>query len=358
MKTQKTSTVENTDSTVVKPNPAEAEKKTAKEASSPLWKHVLVGGVPGILIGTLTGARIPSIIDPDGGTNIDPDGGSDNPNPASHDEYEIHEAHSVNDDMSFSEAFAAARNEVGPGGGFVWHGHVYGTYRGDDPEWIEMTPEERAEHSREVLSHVHAGPYTPAHNEPVIEPIEPGEPEPGEPKPDEPEPGEPEPGEPEPGEPEPSEPDPGEPDPGEPEPGEPEPGEPEPDEPEPGEPEPGEPEPDEPELEPEPGEVDVHIVGVGQVQTDDGETIDVAVGQVDGDNAVFADTDGDGEVDTVMIDTDGDGFHDVYIDTEGSGMMMDDLAEQAEENNIDTPDDHLYDDMPDYTNDADVSSLM
>lgn len=49
----------------------------------------------------------------------------------------------VNDDMSFSEAFATARAEVGAGGVFEWHGQVYGTYTAE--EWNAMTLAERAE---------------------------------------------------------------------------------------------------------------------------------------------------------------------------------------------------------------------
>lgn len=43
----------------------------------------------------------------------------------------------VSDSMSFSEAFAAARAEVGPGGCFTWHGQVYGTYY--ENEWNAMS---------------------------------------------------------------------------------------------------------------------------------------------------------------------------------------------------------------------------
>jgi hypothetical protein len=43
--------------------------------------------------------------------------------------------------MSFNEAFAAARSEVGAGGVFEWRGQVYGTYYGD--EWNAMTDEEK-----------------------------------------------------------------------------------------------------------------------------------------------------------------------------------------------------------------------
>ena len=50
-------------------------------------------------------------------------------------------AHKVSDCMSFNEAFAAARQEVGPGGVFKWHGNVYGTYYAD--EWKEFSDEFR-----------------------------------------------------------------------------------------------------------------------------------------------------------------------------------------------------------------------
>jgi hypothetical protein len=41
--------------------------------------------------------------------------------------------------MSFSEAFAAARHEVGAGGVFEWHGNVYGTYYAN--EWQGFSDE-------------------------------------------------------------------------------------------------------------------------------------------------------------------------------------------------------------------------
>lgn len=49
----------------------------------------------------------------------------------------VHQSFAVNDDMTFAEAFAAARQDVGPGGVFVWHGGVYGTYTAD--EWNSMS---------------------------------------------------------------------------------------------------------------------------------------------------------------------------------------------------------------------------
>lgn len=54
-------------------------------------------------------------------------------------------ATSVNDDMTFSEAFAAARAEVGPGGAFEWRGNVYATFYAE--EWNSMTLEEKMEYN-------------------------------------------------------------------------------------------------------------------------------------------------------------------------------------------------------------------
>ena len=49
----------------------------------------------------------------------------------------------VTDDMSFNQAFAAARTEVGAGGAFEWRGNVYGTYYAE--EWNNMSVAEKAE---------------------------------------------------------------------------------------------------------------------------------------------------------------------------------------------------------------------
>ena len=72
--------------------------------------------------------------------------------------------------MSFGEAFAAARQEVGPGGVFEWHGGVYGTYYAD--EWDKMTPEEQAEFGR----HINYGGGGHQQEEPVAT-VDPQEPE-------------------------------------------------------------------------------------------------------------------------------------------------------------------------------------
>jgi hypothetical protein len=66
----------------------------------------------------------------------------------------------VDNSMSFSEAFATAREEVGPGGAFVWHGNVYATYT--ENEWNSMSPSERHEFTHMSLSALNSdNSYTP-----------------------------------------------------------------------------------------------------------------------------------------------------------------------------------------------------
>lgn len=49
----------------------------------------------------------------------------------------------VDDSLTFSQAFAEARHQVGAGGVFEWHGKVYGTYY--KTEWDNMSVSEHAE---------------------------------------------------------------------------------------------------------------------------------------------------------------------------------------------------------------------
>lgn len=50
-------------------------------------------------------------------------------------------AENVAEDMSFNDAFAIARHEVGPGGVFEWHGKLYNTYY--ENEWNSMDSSEK-----------------------------------------------------------------------------------------------------------------------------------------------------------------------------------------------------------------------
>lgn len=340
MKTQKNYNEVNDETRVKSAFNVESSKKGRKTKG--LWHNVLVGGVPGILIGAggiiLSGSAF-------AGTEHEPETGE------FMDKSNVLEAHSVNDDMSFKEAFDAARAEVGPGGAFVWHGNIYETYRADDPEWMEMSQEDRAAHSQQVLSQIHAEPYTPTENEPDIE-LAPEEEEYAEEPVDES--AEPIPGE------EGSEEEPAEEAEGETE-GETE----EESVEETGEETSEEPaeelagEPAETVSEEEVGEIDVHIIGVDHVGVDNGSSLEVGFGEIDGAKAIFADTTGDGEVDTVLVDTNGDGAisEDEIYDAGGLNLSVQDMSAAADENNTPATDDNLDTDMPDYTNDADVSDV-
>ena len=109
---------------------------------SKLWTWVTVSGATGLLLGGTGAMYAPEAI------NKIKSGGADanlNPNENvgdSHFDTDLPVA-DVSDDMSFSEAFAAARAEVGPGGVFYWHGGIYGTYYKD--EWDAMSDSEKAE---------------------------------------------------------------------------------------------------------------------------------------------------------------------------------------------------------------------
>lgn len=64
----------------------------------------------------------------------------------------------VSDNLSFGEAFAQARAEVGPGGVFHWHGNAYGTYYAD--EWNAMSDAEKAEYYETVRPAITSQEYS------------------------------------------------------------------------------------------------------------------------------------------------------------------------------------------------------
>lgn len=54
---------------------------------------------------------------------------------------DVNIAHNVTNDMTFAEAFAAARTEAGAGAVFTWRGNVYSTYT--EAEWMAMSADEQ-----------------------------------------------------------------------------------------------------------------------------------------------------------------------------------------------------------------------
>lgn len=101
------------------------------------WKPVTIGGITGILMGagTYHVANIQTSAE-------------ENLQPASLKTADSH------DEMTFSEAFAAARHQVGAGGLFTWHGGIYNTYTAD--EWNAMNPSQKELFAQQVKPEVEA----------------------------------------------------------------------------------------------------------------------------------------------------------------------------------------------------------
>lgn len=92
------------------------------------WKRVTIGGVSGVLLGAAGAFAANQVMSGDGAESEDIDMA------ALTGEHKM--ATTVTDDMTFEQAFDAARAEVGPGGMFTWNGHVYGTFTVE--EWNAM----------------------------------------------------------------------------------------------------------------------------------------------------------------------------------------------------------------------------
>lgn len=242
------------------------------------WKSVIIGGVPGVILGTAGTAIAQEVIDVN--HQDEPIETDDNTNVAQVGPQEIgvEMAESVNDDMSFGEAFAAAREEVGPGGVFEWHGNLYNTYTA--AEWEAMSDEGRQEFANSVYSVQSNDADGDDEQESAT----------------------------------------------------------------------GETATEETGDE----EVGVQIHEVGTVTTEEGEILNVAIASVDGHDAALVDTDNDGYVDGVLVDANDDGVieNNEVIETPDSDINMSELSLIAE-----SPEDTIYDGTPDYTNDADTSSL-
>lgn len=110
------------------------------EKKGSVLKKMGVGAGAGLLIGGVTTVLM--------GMKADDHKEDNHKDELTHPEWvddKIPVATTVNDDMSFGQAFAAAREEVGPGGCFEWRGQLYGTYTAD--EWNHMSDAEKAEYA-------------------------------------------------------------------------------------------------------------------------------------------------------------------------------------------------------------------
>lgn len=101
---------------------------------------VLLGGAVGLV---LAGHKGP----PEKPGGETPTGGAQSSSPATL-PTDVDVAGKVTDGMSFEQAFGAARDEVGVGGVFSWHGHWYNTFEKD--EWAGLSLEQRQEYTEMI----------------------------------------------------------------------------------------------------------------------------------------------------------------------------------------------------------------
>jgi len=138
---------------------------TESEKESSSWKQISLGGVSGVLLGAglmYAGNAFANNSEDEVQNEDKTEGKAEEA--ATETTAQVAE---VNDNMSFSEAFAAARAQVGAGGVFEWHGGVYGTYYAN--EWNAMTAEQKEAFAESVpvttaVSHV----QTPTDAQPQV----------------------------------------------------------------------------------------------------------------------------------------------------------------------------------------------
>lgn len=135
------------ETTILEKRPT-ANGQPEKKNEGVAWKQVTLGGVSGILMGAgllyagqVSAQELAKEETPEDVTAPDP-------NKTSHTLENGLKVAEVSDDLSFGEAFAQARAEVGPGGVFHWHGGIYNTYTAD--EWSNMTVEQKHDFAQQV----------------------------------------------------------------------------------------------------------------------------------------------------------------------------------------------------------------
>lgn len=258
-------------------NEVSAESAETTEPKRTSWKQVVISGFSGIALGAagalFSGYKIQEP-EPEPEPTPGPNPDESILTPGVESSSGISVATGVNDDMSFSDAFAAARHEVGANGAFVWHGQVYSTCYAE--EWNALSPEDQSAFSQNALAVANAQPA------PYVQPTD-------------------------------------------------------------------------------DNGVEVHVLGVEEnVVTDDGYVINVGIAEVEGHDALFIDGNDDGTFDILAVDVNDD--NDIDLSNELFNVNDPDMNVESFNNELATQPDptveDIYVQMPDYTNDADVSSLV
>lgn len=199
---------------------------------------------------------------------------------------------SVSDDMSFSQAFAAARSQVGAGGAFEWRGNVYGTYYQN--EWNHMSAQEQQQFSMAAV-HENSGMASDP-SQTYYAHTDSGDVKPGElPTSYE-------------------------------------------------------------RVDDDPVENEIRVLGVETMENENGEQMNVAAFEIQGEHVIMVDLDDDSVMDVAIGDFNHDGEINMssedMMDISGQNITLDEIeAMQRAQDGAEL----ASLDMPDYTNDADIS---
>lgn len=308
--------MDNNESTIFDAAKQQPKNNQQKQASGRGWQQVTIGGATGILMGAagMYAARAwageqtadEGIATAEAATATTQSHTAPNG---------LHVAE-VDQNLSFGEAFEAARAEVGPGGVFHWHGGIYNTYTAQ--EWSSMSSDEHQQFAQQVKPEVrpgeeHTGQSNAAHHDTAQQTShddshrndEQGKPEP---------------------------------------------------------------QPVKPEGHNEP---EVHFLGVEQVQTESGQTMNVGHMTIGQQEVALVDMDDNQVFDVAISDRNANGQIDdnEVLDISDRQLTVTDFAiasaqqpgngpaPQPDVANNETPQDHLADGMPDYMDDADVQTI-
>ena len=118
----------------------------ADQQSNKTWKRAMIGGVAAIAVGA-TAAGVNALMH-----SSTPSHSHQGDSPNHNQEADHHSSHenatshhqtssAPYDHLSFAEAFDAARELVGLGGVFTWHGQLYNTYT--EAEWNALSDSEK-----------------------------------------------------------------------------------------------------------------------------------------------------------------------------------------------------------------------
>lgn len=163
------------ETTILEKRPNTSGQQPEKKNEGSAWKHVTLGGVSGILMGAgllyagqATAKELESTEQPKEET---PEVQAPEASETSHTLENGLKVAEVSDDLSFGDAFAKARAEVGPGGVFHWHGGIYNTYTAD--EWSNMTVEQKHDFAQQVQPEIRPDEIptpTDAHPDVAVQP--------------------------------------------------------------------------------------------------------------------------------------------------------------------------------------------